>query len=194
MSRSNILDVPPIEPPLVRFQEGGRGLDYLTCEQSGPHKPSFITTHRIKARAVQIHSFSDDWMKDVPTLIARLSSMVLEKKLQELRVVVNDFERRIHRLESVQTKVVPINTFAPEKYELLKPILVSVFFVEGGFEAGWFDANIHTSGDNEEEAVSNLKSLILDFFDSFSKEPLEKLGVEPKRQLSVINAFIKRTA
>ena len=64
---------------------------------------------------------------------------------------------------------------------------------EGGFEAGWFDANIHTTGENEEESVANLKSLILDFFDSFSREPIEKLGPEPKRQLAVIKQFLKRT-
>jgi hypothetical protein len=109
-------------------------------------------------------------------------------------ILTNDFQIRLHKLESAQTKIVPINTFAPEPYELLKTFLVSVQSVEGGFEAGWYDANIHTTGENEEEAVSNLKSLILDFFDSLSKESQEKLGIEPKRQLAVIRIFIKRAS
>ncbi len=90
------------------------------------------------------------------------------------------------------TQCVPINTFAPEPYELIRPILVAVHRAQGGFNAGWFDANIHSSGANEEEAVANLKSLILDFFDSFSKEPPEKLGPEPTRQLAILRQFLRR--
>jgi hypothetical protein len=70
---------------------------------------------------------------------------------------------------------------------------VAVQSTEGGSEAGWYDVNIYTSGENEEEAVANLKSLILDFFDSLSKEAAEKLGIEPKRQLEILKTFIKRT-
>ena len=145
------------------------------------------------------HEFSPDWASVVPSLIAKLASDVAEKKKLELRfnlfeILINEFQIRLHKLESAQTKIVPINTFAPEPYELLDTFLVSVQSVEGGFEAGWYDANIHTTGENEEEAVSNLKSLILDFFDSLSKEHHEKLGIEPKRQLAVIKTFIKRAS
>ena len=56
----------------------------------------------------------------------------------------------------------PIDTFAPEPYVVLKTILVTVSSVNGEFNAEWFDANIHFSGENEQEAVSNLKGLILD--------------------------------
>jgi hypothetical protein len=101
-------------------------------------------------------------------------------------------KKRIHRLESIQTRIIPIDSFAPEPYDVLKTILVSVHCIEGGFNAGWFDANIHSSGDNEEEAVSNLKSLILDFVDSLSNEPAEKLGPEPTRQLAVLKEYIQK--
>jgi hypothetical protein len=157
----------------------------------------FFASGAPKAHAT--HAFSPDWASVVPSLIAKLASDVAEKKKLELRfnlfeILTNDFQIRLHKLESAQTKIVPINTFAPEPYELLKTFLVSVQSVEGGFEAGWYDANIHTTGENEEEAVSNLKSLILDFFDSLSKESQEKLGIEPKRQLAVIRTFIKRAS
>lgn len=144
-------------------------------------------------------TFSPDWASAVPGLIAKLASDVAEKKKLELRfnlleMLTNDFQARLHKLESTQTKIVPINTFAPEPYELLKTFLVSVQSIEGGFEAGWYDANIHTTGENEEEAVSNLKSLILDFYDSLSKEPPERLDLEPTRQLIVIKQFIQRNS
>jgi len=154
-----------------------------------------IFTSRSKTHAKR--AFSPDWARVVPSLIEKLASDVAEKKKLELRfnlfeILTNDFQARLRKLESEQTKIVPINTFVPEPYELLKTFLVSVQSIEGGFEAGWYDANIHTSGDNEEEAVSNLKSLILDYFDSLSKEPLENLGTEPKRQLRIIEAFIRK--
>jgi hypothetical protein len=91
-----------------------------------------------------------------------------------------------------KTRIIPVDSFAPEPYRVLKPILVSVHCVEGGFNAGWFDANIRSSGDNEEEAVSNLKSLILDLVDSLSKESAEKLGPEPTRQLAVLKEYIQK--
>jgi predicted RNase H-like HicB family nuclease len=63
---------------------------------------------------------------------------------------------------------------------------------EEGFSAGFFDANIHASGDTEEEALRNLKSLILDVFDSLSAEPPKDLGPQPARQLAVLNEFVAK--
>lgn len=98
----------------------------------------------------------------------------------------------MQRLESLQTRIIPIDSFAPEPYNILKTILVTVHPDEGEFDAGWFDANIHSSGDNEEEAVRNLKGQIIDLFDSFSVLPYDKLGPEPKRQLLVMKQFIQK--
>ena len=87
---------------------------------------------------------------------------------------------------------VPITTFAPEPYELLRPLTVLVQEEGAGFNASLFDANIHASGDTEEEAFRNLKSVMLDIFDSLSAEPPDHLGPEPRRQLAVLQQFIRR--
>ena len=155
-------------------------------------------------RLIRRHSsphivYAADWENAVPNLILQLASQISEKKKLEIRfnlleILTRELKARVNKLESAQTKIIPINTFAPEPYELLKTIFVTVQSVEDEFEAGWYDANIHTSGENEEEAVSNLKSLILDYFDSFSKEPAEKLGIEPKRQFAIIKTFIAKKA
>jgi hypothetical protein len=188
MNRSNLLKVPPLETESPAFPKEGTNLYELYCGHATP--ASFLThTVSIKPRKTRI---SPEWQKSVPSLMAKLSSLIAERKIQDLRDLVNTFDKRIHRLESMQTLVVPINTFAPEPYELLKTFFVSVHSIEGGFHAGWFDANIHTTGDNEEEAISNLKSLILDFFDSFSNEPPEKLGPEPTRQLAILKQYLQK--
>ena len=87
---------------------------------------------------------------------------------------------------------VPITTFAPEPYELRRPLVVLVQPEEEGFTASHFDANLHASGDTEEEAFRNLKSLVLDVFDSLCAEPPEQLGPEPKRQFAVLKEFIHK--
>lgn len=146
-----------------------------------------------------VRSFSEDWANMVPGLINKLVVEVAEKKKLELRFtllesMVRQLKSRLQAFESHRTRLIPIETFTPEPYTALKTILVSVQMIDDGFEAGWFDANIHSSGDNEEEAVVNLKSLILDFYDSLSKEPVENLGPAVKRQLEVLKEFVRGSA
>jgi hypothetical protein len=178
-------------------RQSGSKWDLMDCDRAttGFKTPSFA---RNAASRQSQNVFSPDWANAVPSLIAKLVSEVVEKKKMELRfslleTAIRELKSQLNALDAARTRIVPINTFVPEKYDLLKPILVSVQAVEDEFEAGWFDANIHTSGENEEEAVSNLKNLILDYFDSFSKESCEKLGPEPMRQLFVMKQFIQKT-
>jgi len=88
---------------------------------------------------------------------------------------------------------VPITSFAPEPYELRKQLIVTIKPLEEGWEASFFDANIHATGDTEEEALRNLKSLILDVLDSLSGAPRDSLEIEPRRQLAVLTEFIAKS-
>lgn len=88
--------------------------------------------------------------------------------------------------------IVPISTLAPEPFDLVRDINAVVQPVDRGFTATFFDANISTSGDTQEEAVSNLKSLIVEIFEDLESELPEKLGPEPSRQLRVLKEFLRR--
>jgi hypothetical protein len=169
--------------------------DLMPCDwgKSGYNHPFFPRESIVQSG----NDFSHDWANVVPNLISKLVSEVLEKKKMELRFslmesAVSELKSQLNVLANDKTRIVPINTLAPEKYDVLKPILVSVQAIEDEFEAGWFDANIHTTGENEEAAVSNLKSLILDYFEIFTNEPPENLGIEPRRQLAILNQFIQK--
>ena len=104
----------------------------------------------------------------------------------EIREIKAELTRR------VETIVIPIATLAPEPYELVRAIPVVVQPAGGEFIASFFDANISTAGDTQEEAVANLRSLLLDMFEYLESEPPEALDPEPTRQLGVLRAFLKR--
>jgi dCTP deaminase len=125
---------------------------------------------------------------------------------REIPRLIDVQERGIGQMVGVQSRMnavtqpigpgllVPITTFAPEPYDLIRQMVAVVQPSEEGFIAGVFDANVHASGDTEEEAVRNLKSLILDVFDSLSAEPPERLGPQPSRQLAALREFIANRA
>ena len=95
--------------------------------------------------------------------------------------------------EARRQRNVFIGSFKPEPYTLKRPIPVNLQPSGDGFIATFFDANISTSGETEEEAFSNLRSLLLDTLDSFASKPADDLGPEPTRQLAVLRHFIRRS-
>ena len=84
--------------------------------------------------------------------------------------------------------LVPVQTFTPEPYDLLKPLSVVVQADGDEFSACFPDANLTAFGDNEFEAVEQLKAMILDTFDKFSSG--RKLGPGPAKQLAVLREFV----
>lgn len=87
---------------------------------------------------------------------------------------------------------VPLTTLQPGYYELNREIPAVLQPCEDGFIATFFDANIATGGDTEQEALDNLRSLIIDTFEMLESEPSEKLGPEPLRQLTVLRSMIRK--
>lgn len=107
---------------------------------------------------------------------------LIEKLLSELRA-------RVARLEEHQTIIVPVETFDPEPYDLVRPFSVVAEPVDGEFIATFYDANLSASGDTTTEAVSNLKNVILSTFELLTTE--KKLGVAMARQKAVLGSIIR---
>lgn len=114
--------------------------------------------------------------------------------IQDLVVRISALENVCEMLQqrSAAPLIVPITTFAPEPYKARKNIMAVIESDVEGFTAGFFDANIYASGDTEEEALRNLKDLMLDIFDSLSAKSSKQLGPHPKRQLAVLREFIAK--
>ena len=105
----------------------------------------------------------------------------------ELKALRSELGRR----EQSGPIAVLVRTLAPEPYELLQEIPVVVQPTEDGFLATFFDASLGMSGDTAEEAVDNLKALVVDVFESLLRDE-GRLGPQPIRQLAVLRAFLRR--
>lgn len=87
---------------------------------------------------------------------------------------------------------IPLTSLDPDKYELGRDIPVVLQPSDDGFTATFFDANIGSSGDTEEEAIDNLRTLIIDTFELLESTRPEKLGREPRRRLNVLRSIIRK--
>ena len=113
------------------------------------------------------------------------------KRLEKLEAELICLKEHYSELSDAQSFVVPVETLAPDPFILKRPLQVVVQSSDGQYVATLFDANLGMSGDTAEEAVANLKATIVDTFDLF-EENEEKLGPEPKRQLSILRGLIHR--
>ena len=99
---------------------------------------------------------------------------------------------RCDMLEHLKTISVPIETFAPEPYNLIKPFHVVVRFEQDQYIASFYDANLSDSGDTQEEAVSNLKDILLSTYDILTGMSEDELGPGPLQQRKVLEEFVRK--
>lgn len=114
-------------------------------------------------------------------------------RLQSLEKQVEGLSAQVTQLGESRPLIIPITTLAPEPYELVHDIPVALQAAGDGFTATYFDANLATSGDTPEEALANLKELLLDVFEDLESEE-DRLGPEPARQLAVLRSVMRRVA
>lgn len=91
------------------------------------------------------------------------------------------------------TAVVPITTFAPEPFEVLRPMSAVIQPIGDEHLATFFDANINASGETQEEAFANLKDVMLGTFQMLERMSESQLGPGPRRQRAVLSECIRRT-
>ena len=88
--------------------------------------------------------------------------------------------------------VVPVTTFAPEPFEIIRPFSVVIQPNGDDFLATFFDANINASGETQEEAFAALKDVLLTTFQLLQRLPETKLGPGPRRQRAVLAAVVRK--
>ena len=124
----------------------------------------------------------------------------LELRISDLARQCKSLQNRVKQLEeTASSMLVPINTFAPNPFEVMKPIVVLVEPVteEDGepceYIASFVDASISATGDTLEEAVALLKGRMTSQFKFLTGLPADRLGRMPQQQLAALQAVMRRS-
>ena len=119
------------------------------------------------------------------------SSLEVLKHFDRLEKSLRGISDRLARVDSLnRTLWIPIESFYPEPYRVKHPFTAVVAPEEDEFVASWFDANIHASGDTEEQAVASLKSVILDSFDRLSEMTDRELSTVLRKQRDILRSHV----
>lgn len=129
-------------------------------------------------------------------LVAETASELREKlrtvaSMEMVRKELAIVNSRLDHLEQQAPLVVPIQSLAPEPYELIKPIEAVVQLVDDEYIASFFDANLSTGGDTQVEAISNLRDLIVGTFELLTETKDSDLGPGPRQQKAVLKEFVR---
>jgi len=129
-------------------------------------------------------------MKDTATLAQDMPRLVglYEEAIGKMEHVTG----YLQGLSATRLGPVPLASLEPGRYELVRDIPVALQPSDDGFIATFFDANIGSSGDTEEEAIDNLRTLIIDTFELLESTQPQKLGREPRRRQKVLRSFIRK--
>ena len=163
--------------PRVGFPRGGTGEE---GERRYPRRPSRPRRHQPRAPRRHGTHRGDERAADA---VAKMRKRRFQRQA--------DVKGSLAQPSDSQSVVVPITTLQPEPFDLLRDIPVVVQPTDDGYLATFFDANISMTGDTQEEAVANLRMLLVDVFEELQKEEAQ-LGPHPARQLAVLHSFMKR--
>jgi predicted RNase H-like HicB family nuclease len=147
------------------------------------------------SRDAGAHRIGDDWTLVAQELMARLELSRrmdgLERQIKQINGDLNGLREHCEKM-SRGSLVVPVATFAPGPFEVIKELNFVVQPDEECFVATLFDANLSSSGDTQEEAVANLKDLIVLVFGDFEGDCDENLGPMMRRQKHALFSLIRR--
>jgi predicted RNase H-like HicB family nuclease len=131
-----------------------------------------------------------EWVKSVAReLRDRLQAAAPIGLVNKELAIINS---RLEKLKQEAPLVIPIQSLAPEPYEVTKPMLAVVRIVDGEYIASFVDANLGSSGETLEEAILNLKDAIAAGFDVLASANDSELGPGPLQQKRTLEEFIRR--
>jgi len=85
-----------------------------------------------------------------------------------------------------------VETFAPEPYQVLRPFCVVLRADGDEYQALFPDAGISTTAETSEEALANLKDVIIGTYEALSRHAESQLGPMTLRQLRVLKEVMRK--
>ena len=122
----------------------------------------------------------------------RLNQLNVETSIQVFETEIRSLKTRCEVLERTAPVIVPIQSLAPEPFEIIKTFYAVVHLADEQYIASFFDANLSASGDTRSEAISNLKDIIVGTFELLTITDKSKLGPGPLQQRDVLVEFIQK--
>ncbi len=153
-------------------------------------------TRDICGRAPREETIADNWEEALGGFVNDFAGALVRKlgsvtRIETIEAEVLLLKDRCVLLERTAPLVVPIETFAPEPYEVIKPFHCVVRLQDGEYIASFFDANLSASGDTYSEAVFNLKDVIVGTFEMLTMMDEDDLGPGPLQQKRVLEEFMQ---
>jgi hypothetical protein len=87
--------------------------------------------------------------------------------------------------------VIFLASLAPSQLTLRQILPIHITEMTHGYIASFIEANIHSSGETEWEAIDNLKALIIDAYQMLQDIEQSALGPMPSKQLAILQSFIQ---
>lgn len=148
---------------------------------------------RYDTSATQVPYLSDDpstiYGKSRVTPKGSSTDVLLKSNIKQIK----EIEDRVTRLEKTPSiAVIKINDLALDNYRLKKPIDVILKFYPNEVLAVIPDLEIFGEGNNEIEAINDLKLELIDLFHDLKDIPESKLGKYPKSWKKIITSIINQ--
>jgi hypothetical protein len=105
--------------------------------------------------------------------------------------VVSSVKASIEIVEPSEVASLTIEDSSDLPYRILRPIPVIIEKDDDCVIASFNEANIHASGDDASNAMTNLKSYIGDVFEEFLQIGRERLGPGPRRELAILEQYVQ---
>ncbi len=146
-------------------------------------------------RGSGIEKIADNWEDKLGCIIEGLTSRLqMMVSIEGFKGEILALKSRCEILERTSPLIVPIESLAPEPYEVVHPFHVVVRLEDEQYIASFFDANLSASGDTYAEAVSNLKDIIVGTLEILDGIDENELGPGPLQQKQVLEEFVQRKA
>jgi hypothetical protein len=174
-----------VAPPLCPVQGQRIGslweLPSVDPESDWDHEPSQLVEYGAAA--------PDQFLQLAEELLARWREAARIEAVERAIVLLKD---RVSQLEQNAPVIVPIETLDPEPYQLLKPFHAVVMSQDDEYVATWFDAGLSASGSTQEEAIFNLKDILVATWESLACHTEDQLAAGIKNQLRILREFVRK--
>jgi hypothetical protein len=151
--------------------------------ESSPAWGGSYNALQLKPFAVSRASQEQSWTTALNSL--QLSLQTVNEQLASLR-------EELRELRGAKVFGLEITTLAPEPFEILRPIPVTIEGVGDNFTATYFEGNVSASGDTESDAIVNFKDSLISKYEILESTPENILGPLPQRQWQILRTLIRR--